>query len=146
MSGQTSIKQNGTIFGCHGGNCQSVNIIYIASCKLCLLKKKYVGKTVTELRKRVSNHRNMFKTFRSDRNTEISDKEALTAHARSYHQLQTVTEFNNCYVWDVYRKLSNPDMPLTEEQRVINQLNTIYPIGLNITNPIGLNNYLIDRL
>ena len=110
MSGKTSINQNDTNFGCHGGNCQSVNIIYVASCKLCFLKKKYVGKTVTELRKRVSNYRNTFKTFSSDRNTEITDKEALAAHARSYHQQQTVTEFNNCYVWDVYRKLSNPDM------------------------------------
>ena len=44
MSGKTSINQNDTNFGCHGGNCQSVNIIYVASCKLCFLKKKCVGK------------------------------------------------------------------------------------------------------
>ena len=146
MSGRSYITQNDVNYPCHGGNCQTMNIIYVASCKLCLYKMKYVGKTVQQLRERVNKHRNVFKSFNPSDNIEITDKEALAAHAKSYHDLSTVTEFNKCYSWDIYRNVHNPDLLLTEEQKHINELNTIYPFGLNISNPIGLKSFLIYRV
>ena len=146
MSGRSYLSHDGVKYDTHGGNCQSNNIIYSASCKFCLHKMKYIGKSVTELRTRVNKHRNTFKSFNPDDDVEITDKEALAAHAKSYHHLTTVTEFNSCYVWDIIRSVNNPDLLLTEEQRTINQFNTIYPFGLNISNPIGLRNYLIYRV
>ena len=137
---------NNVKFDTHGGNCQTNNIIYIASCKLCVHKMKYIGKSVTELRTRVNKHRNVFKSFNPSDNIEITDKEALAAHARSYHELTTVSEFNKCFIWDIFKCVNNPDLLLTEEQKAINQLNTIYPYGLNISNPIGLKSYLIYRV
>ena len=62
MSGRSYISHNGIKYDTHGGNCQSNNIIYSASCKLCLHKMKYIGKSVTELRTRVNKHRNTFQS------------------------------------------------------------------------------------
>ena len=146
MSGRSYIRHDDANYNSHGGNCQTRNVIYIASCKLCLYKMKYVGKTVQQLRERVNKHRNVFNTFKDDDTVEITDKEAIAAHAKSYHHLTTTTEFNKCYSWDIYRCVNNPDNLLTEEQKTINELNTIYPFGLNISNPIGLKSFLIYRV
>ena len=144
MSGNHFIMQNNVRHDIAGGNCQSKGVIYVASCKECNMK--YVGKTVNELRIRVSGHRNTFKSFQPRDEIEITDREALAAHTKGYHRLQDVTDFNNLFVWDIFRTVSNPSMLLTEEQQVINLLGTKHPLGLNISNPIGLSSYLIHRV
>ena len=144
MSGKNFIMQNNVRHEIHGGNCQSKCVIYVASCKECNMK--YVGKTINELRVRVSGHRNTFKSFQPRDDIEITDREALSAHAKGYHKLQDVTDFNNLFVWDIFRSVNNPSMLLTEEQQVINLLGTKHPLGLNIANPIGLTSYLIHRV
>ena len=54
------IVSNGVKTKCAGGNCKSNNVIYCFRCKLCNEHNCYVGKTVSELRVRVSQHRSHF--------------------------------------------------------------------------------------
>ena len=131
MANSNSFTLNGILFNkCDGGNCLSHNIIYMAQCKICHLG--YIGKTTQSLRNRINGHRDAIESLGSL--TEISDKEALSAHVLIDHQNHL--NFNSVYKLYVVRNMVEPRLLLSTEQFYINTFSTRKPTGLNIDNPI----------
>ena len=133
MSNSNSFILNGISYSkCDGGNCKSNNIIYLATCTICNLG--YIGKTTVPLRDRFSGHRRSMKIVSTL--TEITDKEALAAHAVFDHHSQLT--FNELFRLNIVKNNVKPSELLKTEQQFINKYKTIRPTGLNISNPIGI--------
>ena len=133
MSNSNSFILNGISYSkCDGGNCKSNNIIYLATCTICNLG--YIGKTTVPLRDRFSGHRRSMKIVSTL--TEITDKEALAAHAVFDHHSQLT--FNELFRLNIVKNNVKPSELLKTEQQFINKYKTIRPTGLNINNPIGI--------
>ena len=133
VSGTDSVTNNNHTIKSAGGNCTSNNIVYAARCKLCTTNSVYVGKTVTPLRQRVNGHRNKFHKLVKTPNpsvSEITDENILGAHLYFDHGLRSVGAFNQHYVFDVLHQ-GAPGTLRKYEQSLINDLGTLYPLGLN---------------
>ena len=138
------IVSNGVQSRCAGGNCKSNNVIYCIRCKICTDHNCYVGKTVSELHTRVSQHRSHFtKLLKKQKNTphnvnllEVDDEQILGVHLYSKHCKQDVSDFNKFYSIDILSHCSPCDIRKTE-QYFINKLKTLTPYGLNQCNSIG---------
>ena len=145
MVGQSeTISSNGIDVKSAGGSCKSNNIVYCVRCTLCSSYNCYVGKTVTALHERMSQHRSSFialmKKLKRDRNNvnllEIDDEQILGAHLFSKHNKRNAHDFNTCYVVDILSHCNPCDIRITE-QRYIDKLKTLTPYGLNQCNSIG---------
>ena len=138
------ISSNGVKVKCAGGNCKSNNIIYCFRCKLCKEHNCYVGKTVSELHVRVSQHRSHFnkliKKLKNNPNSvnllEVDDEQILGVHLYFKHCKRDVSDFNRFYSIDILSHCSPCDIRRTE-QFFINKLRTLTPYGLNQCNSIG---------
>ena len=145
MVGKTDhIVSNGVKVNCAGGNYKSNNIIYVVRCKLCKNHNCYVGKTVTELHTRLSQHRSHFnKLLKKQTNNansinllEIDDEQIVGVHLYFKHCKHNVSDFNRFYSVDILSHCSPSDIRRTE-QLFINKLKTLTPYGLNQCNSIG---------
>ena len=85
------------------------------------------------LRQRVNGHRNKFHKLVKTPNpsvSEITDENILGAHLYFDHGLRSVGAFNQHYVFDVLHQ-GAPGTLRKYEQSLINDLGTLYPLGLN---------------
>jgi len=125
------------------GDCQSRNVIYIASCIICL--KQYVGKTTCQLRTRISGHRthiNRVKIKKDENEDEKAEKDeaALANHLITKHGCNTTELFNKCYSFSILQE--NPADIDKAEQIWVKRMGTMRPFGLNIEKPCGVSEQL----
>ena len=134
VSGTSSVTINDYNLNTHGGNCKTTNIIYAATCKLCVKKNVYVGKSENELRKRINEHRKGFKVLCKLHNSSLSPGSAssLAAHLSTVHKVQNNSHFNVSFKLDILYKLPlESKKSLREYEKIfIEKLQTI-TYGLN---------------
>ena len=119
------------------GNCKTKNVIYLVSCRLC--KKTYFGRTVQLICKRMSGHRECYyKVLRKPDDVDVhSDDFSLGLHIANEHGCTDEGDFNRLYNVQIIENCS-PSSLEKKEHCYIHKYNTLFPIGLNKTNPFGL--------
>ena len=119
------------------GNCKTRNVIYLVTCKLC--NKSYFGRTVQQICKRMGGHRECFyKVLRKHTDVDVlSDDYSLGLHLVNEHGCIDETDFNRLYNVQIIENCS-PSTLEKKEHCYIHKCNTLFPIGLNKTNPFGL--------
>ena len=119
------------------GNCKTKNIIYLVTCRLC--QKPYIGRTVQPLCDRMSGHRACFyKVLRKHNDVDASsDDYSLGLHIANDHGCIDQGDFNRLYQVQIMENCS-PSSLEKKEHCYIHKYNTLFPIGLNKTNPFGL--------
>ena len=130
---------NGKRINLPNGNCKSKNIIYLAECNLCI-DNCYVGRTVQPLHKRVCGHRQGFANVVKKGIDYVSaldtdDTYSLGIHLYNEHGL--TSEFNKHYTFHVLEHVSPLQMEKIEHLW-IHKLNTLFPNGINRSNPFSL--------
>ena len=133
------IRVNGQKVSLPSGTCKSKNIIYLANCKLCA-HKCYIGRTVQPLNKRVNGHRQGFqkvvaKGLMHEKLCDSDDTYSLGIHLLQEHGV--TTNFNDHFTFHILEHVS-PSQLETKEHLWIHKLNTLYPYGINRSNPFGL--------
>ena len=140
MSNKSTITINNCEINCAGGICTSNNIIYHAKCNSCNLS--YFGKTTTPLSIRINGHfggiNKLTTCIDNDPDYKIPDDLALAAHAHFCHNAISRNDFNNIYTFSIVEKDVTPNNLVVREQHYINKYRTFVPVGMNISNPIGL--------
>ena len=135
----TSLNVNGKKVVMPSGNCKSKNVIYLAKCNLCI-DNCYVGRTVQTLNKRVTGHRSGFSTVVDKgldyvNSPDPDDTYSLGVHLHKVHGL--TSDFNKYYKFHVLEHVS-PSTMEKSEHLWIHKLNTLFPHGINRTNPFAL--------
>ena len=137
VSGHSVVDNNGHKIQTQGGNCQTNNIIYAATCKLCSKNNVYVGKTILALRSRVNGHRttftNILKSAAEGKQPALhakNDENVLGAHLFTVHHKRDKSDFDRHFVFDILATTS-PENLRKCEQSHIDKLNCVYPLGLN---------------
>ena len=137
---KSEITVNGQKVLLPNGNCKSKNIIYLSECNLCT-NNCYVGRTVQPLHKRVNGHRQGFtNVVRNDLNygnivSDSEDTHCLGIHLFNEHGI--TSNFNNYLTFHVLEHVSPLQMEKSEHLW-IHKLNTLFPNGMNRSNPFGL--------
>ena len=128
---------NGIAVSTVPGNCKSKNVIYLVTCRLC--QKSYIGRTVQPLSDRLSGHRACFyKVLRNHNDVDInSDDFSLGLHIANDHDCVDQADFNRLYRVQILENCS-PSTLEKKEHCFIHKYNTLFPLGLNKTNPFGL--------
>ena len=144
MSEETRLTIGQQSMNCAGGDCKSFNLNYCAQCSIC--NKAYIGKTVQQLGRRISQHRSPIHEALGtitciSRDDYIDDTNTLAAHAIE-HNLQTKAGFISLYKFYVL-KYEEKERLTISEQFFINKFRTYHPYGLNTSNPISLSDRLI---
>ncbi len=145
MSNKSAVKSssNNKHFQTPSAKCTTKMVVYLADCKIC--SKQYVGRTVQQLRDRISGHRswmNKSKREKDDSTFTDEDEAALADHMRTVHGLSTADEFDNNYVFTVLQ-ICEPNTIVDLEYHWIAELKTLIPFGLNIAKPFGIAESLI---
>ena len=128
---------NGLSISTAPGNCKSKNVVYLVSCRLC--SKPYFGRTVQQICKRMSGHRECYyKVLRNHDDVDVqSDDYSLGLHIVNEHGCTDESDFNRLYSVQIIENCS-PSSLEKKEHCYIHRYNTLFPIGLNKTNPFGL--------
>lgn len=100
-------------------NCNSKNIVYCLTCKICGIQ--YIGESSCKLKNRINNHRSAYK---SGKNT------LLYEHYRN-HGLQTFQNVFHLHILDDSTENSNNKIRTDKELYWIKLLKTAFPFGLN---------------
>ena len=121
------------------GNCKSRIVIYLAQCNLCD-DKWYIGRTVQPLHKRVNGHRQSFATVVNKglnyvNSLDNDDSFRLGIHLLTEHGI--TSGFNDAFTFHVLEHVSPLQMEKCEHLW-LHRLNTLFPYGLNRSNPFGL--------
>ena len=119
------------------GNCKSKNTIYLVTCRLC--EKPYIGRTVQPLSDRMSGHRACYyKVLKQHSDVDFcSDEFSLGLHIANDHGCCDQADFNRLYKVQILENCS-PSSLEKKEHCYIHKYKTLFPIGLNKTNPFGL--------
>jgi hypothetical protein len=119
------------------GNCKTKNTIYLVTCRLCC--KSYIGRTVQPLSDRMSGHRACYyNVLRKHNDVDCSsDDFSLGLHIANDHGCVDHADFNRLYKVQIMENCS-PSSLEKKEHCYIHKYNTLFPIGLNKTNPFGL--------
>ena len=138
-SPQSKVAVNGQTVFLPNGNCKSKNVIYLSQCKLCV-DQYYVGRTVQPLHKRVCGHRQGFTNVVSKglnyiNSPDTDDTFCLGIHL--FHEHGITSDFNDYYTFHVLEHVSPREME-KKEHLWIHELNTLFPMGMNRSNPLGL--------
>ena len=122
-------------------------IIYGVECNLCGVQ--YTGKTVQQLRSRISGHRAWMKKTKDkekdqeDGKWENEDEATLAEHLKAEHELENAEDFNNAYKFTVLQFCA-PSTIDKLEQIWISRLKTMTPYGLNISKPLGICDSILE--
>ena len=140
-SPQSHVTVNGQKVQLPSGNCKSKNIIYLCQCNLCA-DKCYVGRTVQPLHKRVCGHRQGLTNVVSEglnyvNSPDISSDDTLCLGMHLFNEHGITTNFNDHFTFHVLEHVSPLQMEKIEHLW-IHKLNTLFPNGLNRSNPFGL--------
>ena len=135
----SNVTVNGQKVVLPNGNCKSKNIIYLAQCNLCS-NKCYVGRTVQTLNKRVNGHRQSLSTVVKKglnyvNSPDTEDTFCLGIHLFNEHGI--TSNFNDYFTFHVLEHVSPLQMEKCEHLW-IHKLNTLFPYGMNRSNPFGL--------
>ena len=119
------------------GNCKTRNTIYLVNCRLC--RKSYIGRTVQPLSDRMSGHRACFyKVLKKHSDVDTnSDDFSLGLHIVHDHGCTDQGDFNRVFNVQILENCS-PSSLEKKEHCYIHKYNTLFPIGLNKTNPFSL--------
>ena len=142
MSEETRLTIGQQSMNCAGGDCKSFNLNYCAQCSIC--NKAYIGKTVQQLGRRISQHRGQIQTLSAStciNRDSIDDTNTLAAHAIE-HNVRTKAGFNSLYKFFILKYEEKEKLTISE-QFFINKFRTYRPYGLNTSNPISVNDRLI---
>ena len=132
-----NVNINGVRLPLAGGTCKTMLLVYFALCLECM--KGYFGKTVNSLRDRISGHRSHMKHMTNANDSFVIDEtNCMAAHAYFHHNICDNKGFNQLYKFSIAEIVSGPGSILRREQHYINKYRTFVPLGLNISNPIGL--------
>ena len=121
------------------GNCKSKNIIYLAQCKLCI-DKCYVGRTVQTLNKRLNGHRHCFSTVVKEGLNYVNasdDDDSFSLGIHLFNEHGITSGFDDYFRFHVLEHVS-PSQMEKSEHLWIHKLNTLFPYGINRSNPFGL--------
>ena len=138
ISEKEAFNYNDNIVRPAGGSCKSYNIIYLFVCGHC--DKHYVGRSTRPLRTRVGEHRrNFYKMcdkadFQYDRD---SDEYTLGHHLFHDHKLNSKSDFDDSYTVSIL-DISSPKVLDVKEHKFIHLMNSLTPLGLNLSNPFAL--------
>jgi len=141
---QEELKVNNTKVMASKGSCTSYNIIYLFMCTLC--NKPYVGRTVSPLATRTSQHRAAFyklvshshKSTNFDQFCENDDDTySLGLHLIKDHQKSSKENFNEFYRVLILQSCS-PSTLDVKEHKWIHKLNSLKPLGINSSNPFSI--------
>ena len=142
MSGNNEILgKNGKVKTAKG-NCKTRNIIYGATCKICV--KNYVGKSTQLCHKRINGHRHFQKKYSQNQNivNDASnliekDKYSLATHLHKEHGIIGYTSLDDNYTFTILEKCTPKSLDV-KEHLWIQKLRTITPHGINLYNPLSL--------
>ena len=137
-----NIVVNGINIRLPKGNCYSRNIIYLCACKLCPVKKYYVGRTVQKMHKRCNGHRAAYYYVLEhgiplNISKDSEDLYSLGLHLYFEHGCKNKEDFNNAFTLHILEHCS-PSQIEKQEHIWIHKLNTLHPCGINKVNPFGL--------
>ena len=136
-------KSNGRSFHTPSAKCTTKMVTYLADCKIC--SEQYVGRTVQQIRKRISGHRGwMNKPKKEFENLAFVDEDeaALANHLRTEHGLLTANDFDMNFLFTVLQ-ICEPNKIVGSEYQWIANMKTLTPFGLNIAKPFGIGESLI---
>ena len=139
MSGNNEILgKNGKVKTAKG-NCKTKNIIYGATCKLCV--KNYVGKSTQPCHKRINGHRHFQKKYSENQNivNDVSnliekDKYSLATHLHKEHGIVGCMSLDDNYVFTILEKCTPKSLDV-KEHLWIQKLRTITPMVLTYIIP-----------
>ena len=135
VSEDHQFRVNGKTAKSDPGNCKSYNIIYLVQCSIC--QKGYVGRTTHFLHVRMREHRNKYyDLLRGKKVDDQSDEYSLGLHLAS-HGFTDRKNFNECYNVSIIDNAS-PRTIEVKENKFIQVLKTLRPLGINTVNPFGL--------
>ena len=129
-----------------GGDCTTKRLIYAAE---CFCGFQYVGQTVNTLRTRINGHRAwMTKNKKDDEedpdNFRRKDDGALAEHLKDCHKLATPDDFDNSYKFHIL--ITNPNNLDKSEQKWVDKLITMHPMGLNLDKPCGVSARMLEMV
>ena len=104
----------------------------------------YFGKTVQQLRNRVSGHRSYMKRSDNISPDELSDENCLAVHASTAYSIRALKDSIVVYKFSVVEFVSNPGELCIKEQGYVNSYRTFKPFGLNLASPVGLKPSLVS--
>ena len=115
------------------------SIVYLANCRLGA-NKFYVGRTVQPLNKRVNGHLQSFqkvvaKGLMHQKLGENDDTYSLGIHLLQEHGV--TSNFNGHFTFHILDHVSSSKLE-RKEHLWIHKLNTLYPYGINRSNPFSL--------
>ena len=103
-------------------DCNSSNVIYLLTCKVC--QKQYVGSTITKFRMRFNQYKSNFKLYNEGRKGLMQEKFFQHFEGENHHRSFTdlkVQIIDHC----------DPNNQERRESFWINKLKTLFPDGLN---------------
>ena len=141
MSGKNEVSANNKTFKTSKGNCKTRNIIYGATCKICI--KNYVGKSTQPCHKRINGHRSSQKKYSQDQNVITEnlsmpekDKYSLATHLHKEHGIIGCTSLDDNYTFTILEQCTPKSLDV-KEHLWIQKLRTVVPLGLNLYSPLG---------
>ena len=130
-----SITCNGVSVKTAEGNCSSYNIVYLVCCSIC--NECYIGRSTRPLRTRIGEHRqHYYKITKGDSFDPTSDEFALGNHLFS-HGYTERSDFNKIYSVCILTVCS-PKILEVKEHLFIHKLQTLLPLGINLSNPFAI--------
>ena len=136
ITGQESFKFNRTTVKTAEASCSSYNIIYLVVCSLCW--KPYTGRSTRTLRTRIGEHRRHFYQIVDNKPFHLdNDDFALGSHLYNDHGCRDKTDFNKYYKLCIL-EICSPRVLEIKEHKYIHMLNSLSPIGINISNPFSI--------
>lgn len=143
MSNLDYIKDaNGKKHSTTSGKCTSRNIIYAATCQLCL--ENYTGKSTQMSSCRNNGHRGKFIKYANDMGRGgnhqkyiVDDEYSLGIHLYNEHGIVDTEGFDSSYRFTILESCSPRNLDV-KEHIWVQKLKSIYPHGLNLVSPFGL--------
>ena len=104
-----------------------------------MCEKSYIGRTVQQLRNRMSGHRDCYyKVLRNDDDVDDSkDDYSLGLHLAHEHNCVNRGDFDELFNVNILENCRPADLE-KKEHIYIHKYNTLFPLGLNKVNPFGL--------
>ena len=129
------VKINNKKAICAQGNCDSYNIVYQFTCKVC--QETYIGRSTRKLRQRVLEHRNAFYDVLKGNKVNFDDDVFSLGMHLYEHGFHNKTDFENKYTISILANCS-PLILETKEHKFIHRYKTLRPNGINTQNTFKL--------
>ena len=126
---------NGSNIKTAAGSCSSYNVIYLVVCTLC--NKHYIGRSTRPLKTRIGEHRrNYYRIVDTNTYHTDNDEYALGAHLYN-HGFRDKDDFAKYYLVSIL-EVCSPKVLEVKEHKYIHILNSLSPMGINISNSFSM--------